>query len=223
MRLVSLMRNYPLPRVRSRPDRLVILIVDYGIGNLRSAEKALQYSGAQASLIADPERVTEATGIVLPGVGSFGRCVEALDASQWRKPLLEAIGRGVPFLGICVGFQMLYEGSDESPDHEGLGLIPARVHRLVGAPRLPQIQWNRLKVAKPSTLFPDGIDEQWMYFVHSFAAPVTPETSSTTHYGQTFTASVEFSNVMGVQFHPEKSGIQGLELLARFAQRVEAP
>jgi glutamine amidotransferase len=196
----------------------VILIVDYGIGNLRSAEKALQHSGAEAALVADPNRISEASAIVLPGVGSFGRCVDALDQSGWREPLLEAVTAGTPFLGICVGFQMLYQGSQESPDHQGLGLIAQRVHRLEHAPKLPHIQWNRLAVSRPSTLLPDGIGDQWMYFVHSFGAPLSNETTSTAEYGEEFTASVEFENVMGVQFHPEKSGVQGLELLARFAR-----
>ena len=195
----------------------MILIVDYGIGNLRSAEKALQHSGAHAQLVSDPRELASATAIVLPGVGSFGTCVTALDASGWREPILEALDAGLPFLGICVGFQMLFEGSEESPDVRGLGVVSGQVRKLSGAPKLPQIQWNRLDIKRPSRLMPSGLEEQWMYFVHSYAAPVTPETVATATYGHTFSAAIERDNIMGVQFHPEKSGSQGLALLARFA------
>lgn len=196
----------------------MILIVDYGIGNLRSAEKALQYGGTSASLVNDPTMIRDAQGIVLPGVGSFGRCVNALDDSGWREPLLEAISRGIPFLGICVGFQMLFEGSTESPNVRGLGVFSERVALLEDAPKLPQTQWNRLALTRHSTLFPEDVDQQWMYFVHSYAAPVTQHTVATAEYGSTFSAAVQFDNVIGVQFHPEKSGSQGLDLLARFSR-----
>ena len=195
----------------------MIHIVDYGIGNLRSAEKALQHSGVNARLVDDPRELASAAAVVLPGVGSYGTCIAALDASGWREPILEVLGAGVPFLGICVGFQMLFEGSEESPDARGLGVVRGQVRKLEGAPKLPHIQWNRLDIERSSRLFPVDLDEQWMYFVHSYAAPVTAETVATATYGSTFSAAIERDNVMGVQFHPEKSGSQGLAMLARFA------
>jgi imidazole glycerol-phosphate synthase subunit HisH len=200
----------------------VILIVDYGIGNLRSAEKALQHSGVDARLVNDPRDLVSATAVVLPGVGSFGTCVAALDASGWREPIVEALDAGMPFLGICVGFQMLFEGSDESPDARGLGVVSGRVRKLEEAPKLPHIQWNRLDIVRSSLLLPEELDEQWMYFVHSYAAPVTAETVATATYGSTFSAAIARDNILGVQFHPEKSGSQGLALLARFAEMTGA-
>lgn len=198
----------------------MILVVDYGIGNLRSAEKAFAASGSPAALCDQPEQLADASGIVLPGVGAFGRCAEALDRGAWRQPLIDAITNGTPFLGICVGFQLLYDSSEESPGARGLGILPGEVRRLPGDVKLPQIQWNRLDGVRPRSLV-DHEGDQWMYFVHSFAAPPSDAVTSMCDYGGPVVASVERDNVCGVQFHPEKSGRQGLAMLARFALRAE--
>lgn len=194
----------------------MILVIDYGIGNLRSAEKALQSTGAKVKLTSDPSELDGASGLVLPGVGSFGRCATALQMGGWQDPIRAAIASGVPFLGICVGFQLLYASSEESPGVRGLAVLPGEVRRLDGAVKLPQIQWNRLIVERPSTLV-EPREDQWMYFVHSYAPPIDRNTTATCLYGGEVAASVEADNVLGVQFHPEKSGRQGLELLGRFA------
>ena len=132
----------------------MIAVLDYGIGNLRSAEKALQYLGADASLVDDPDRAAAADAVVLPGVGSFGRCAQALRSSGLDKAATAAIERGVPFLGICVGFQLLYEGSEESPSEQGLGVLPGTVRRLAEGVKRPQMQWNVLDSAGPSRRWP---------------------------------------------------------------------
>jgi imidazole glycerol-phosphate synthase subunit HisH len=206
----------------------VIAVLDYGIGNLRSAEKALQHLGADAALLDDPDQAALASGVVLPGVGSFGPCAQALRASGLDKAALFAIERGVPFLGICVGFQLLYEGSDESPEAKGLGVLPGTVRRLPDGVKHPQMQWNILN-RQPSSRdsgkegLLDGVaDPAWVYFVHSYAPERTEHTSATCDYGGPVTASAERGSLWGTQFHPEKSGSTGLAILANFVRTVEA-
>jgi len=213
----------------------VIAVLDYGIGNLRSAEKALQHLGADARLVDDPDRAAAADGVVLPGVGAFGRCAEALRASGLDRAATSAVDRGVPFLGICVGFQLLYEGSDEDPSQSGLGILPGVVRRLPPGVKHPQMQWNRLEpVDEPGTAtapgaatvaFGSGLlaglpPAPWVYFVHSYAPELSPDTSSTCSYGGQVTASSERGTVWGTQFHPEKSGAVGLGILANFVGAV---
>jgi len=202
--------------------RTVIAVLDYGIGNLRSAEKALQHLGADAALVDDPDRASEADGVVLPGVGAFGRCAEALRASGMDAVALAAAERGLPFLGICVGFQLLYEGSEESPDQPGLGILPGMVRRLPTGVKHPQMQWNILDTgaAPPDGLLRGVPRPPWVYFVHSYAPERTADTSSTCEYGGTVTASAERGPVWGTQFHPEKSGAVGLGILANFVRAV---
>jgi glutamine amidotransferase len=203
----------------------VIAVLDYGIGNLRSAEKALQHLGADAELIADPDRAAGADGIVLPGVGAFGRCAEALRASGLDTVALSGIERGVPFLGICVGFQLLFEGSDEDPATAGLGVLAGKVRPLPPGVKHPQMQWNQLMPATGAGLGPGllaGVRPQaWVYFVHSFAPERTVDTSSVCDYGGPVTASAERDRVWGTQFHPEKSGAVGLDILANFVRAVD--
>jgi len=199
----------------------VIAVIDYGIGNLRSAVKAMEHVGASASLVSDPGELADASAVVLPGVGSFGRCAEALSAGSWRAPIREAVDSGIPFLGICVGFQLLYEGSEESPGARGLGLLPGMVRRLPGHVKHPQIQWNRVEAIAPNDLVPvDQDQDQWMYFVHSYAPSVGTETVATCDYGGPVAAVVQSGSLCGVQFHPEKSGDDGLALLRRFTELV---
>ena len=199
----------------------MLAVIDYGIGNLRSAVKAMAHVGESAQLVTTPEQLASAVGVVLPGVGDFGRCAAALDDGGWRGPLLEIARSGIPFLGICVGFQLLYEASEESPGAQGLGIFEGTSTRLGPGVKLPQIQWNALHLTKPSRLLPASCEGEWMYFVHSFAPPLGSETVATCDYGGTVAAAVEDGNVFGCQFHPEKSGQAGLELLRRFATIAE--
>jgi glutamine amidotransferase len=202
----------------------VIAVLDYGIGNLRSAEKALQTLGADARLVADPEEAAAAAAVVLPGVGAFGRCMEALVASGLDRVAREAAGAGRPFLGICVGMQLLYEGSEEAPGVAGLGLLPGVVRRLPEGVKHPQMQWNRLLAGPawdrcplltgPTFEGPDA--DPWVYFVHSYAPPAGDEVAATCDYGGPVTAVAGRDSLWATQFHPEKSGRVGLALLANF-------
>lgn len=201
----------------------MIAVIDYGIGNLRSAEKAFQHVGAAAMLVDDPRKLEGASGVVLPGVGSFGRCAEALDRGGWRGPIEDIVASRTPFLGICVGFQLLFEASEESPGAQGLGLLDGSIVRLDPSVKHPQIQWNRVETSRPNLLLPAQAQDRWMYFVHSYAASGTTSVVATCDYGGSVVAAVESDMVFGVQFHPEKSGTQGLELLARFASICEPP
>lgn len=194
-----------------------IAVLDYGIGNLRSAEKALVHVGGRARLVADPEEAAGASGVVLPGVGSFGTCADALRSSGLGRVATQAIESGVPFLGICVGFQLLYEASEESPGTPGLGVFTGTVGRLGPAVRVPQMQWNVVvpRNGEPELLHGLGA-RPWFYFVHSYAPPVGDETVATCDYGAEVAAAAERENVWAVQFHPEKSGASGLALLSNF-------
>jgi imidazole glycerol-phosphate synthase subunit HisH len=208
----------------SRGAARVIAVLDYGIGNLRSAEKALQFLGVDAALVDDPDRAVLADGMVLPGVGAFGPCVRALRRSGLDAAAHFAIGEGVPFLGICIGFQMLYEGSDEDPADSGLGVLPGVVRRLSDGVKHPQMQWNTLDLLGDSepVLLAGLPKPAWVYFVHSYAPEVTADTSSTCEYGGTITATAERGRVAGTQFHPEKSGRVGLSVLSNFVRAVDS-
>ncbi|MEE3275370.1 MAG: imidazole glycerol phosphate synthase subunit HisH [Actinomycetota bacterium] len=197
-----------------------VAVLDYGIGNLRSAQKALERVGAEALLTSDPAEIAAAAGVVLPGVGAFGRCVEALDESGLfdiaAAAAREAVGGGRPFLGICVGLQMLHEGSEESPNATGLGILPGEVALLPGDVKRPQMQWNRLEQTAGHPLF-EGLDgDAWVYFVHSYAPPVGPSTIATCDYGGPVCAAEAHGALWATQFHPEKSGEAGLVVLGNF-------
>ena len=204
-----------------------IAVLDYGIGNLRSAEKALQHVGAAARLVTDPADVAAADAVVLPGVGAFGACARALRESGLEGPARAAIADGVPFFGVCVGFQLLYEGSVESPGAEGLGVFAGKVGALSSGVKHPQMQWNQLEVtgngdaAEPVAL--QGLGPRpWVYFVHSFAPPVGAETVAVCDYGGPVAALVSRGALWGAQFHPEKSGSTGLRLLSNFVDLAAA-
>ena len=202
----------------------LVAVLDYGIGNLRSAQKALQRVGADARLTADHDLIAEAAGIVLPGVGAFGRCVEALEVSGLMGPAraaaADAAEGGRLFLGICVGMQLLFEESGESPGAAGLGVIDGRVERLVGDVKCPQMQWNRLDGTSDGGLFAGLCEEPFMYFVHGYVGPIGPDTVATCDYGEPLCAAVRRRNLWGVQFHPEKSGKTGLKILANFVSML---
>ena len=197
----------------------MIAVLDYGIGNLRSAQKALEKVGAEAVLTADPAEVESAAGIVLPGVGAVGRCLEALRDSGLEDPAKGAIEAGKPFLGICVGMQMLYDGSEEDPDAKGMGVLSGHVRLLSEGVKRPQMQWNQLQ-HRPTPMLA-GLDEPiWVYFVHSYAPEMSAEVVATCDYGGPVVAAVQRDNLWATQFHPEKSGTAGLRLLANFVAAV---
>jgi glutamine amidotransferase len=194
----------------------MIAVLDYGIGNLRSAQKALQRVGADAVLTDDVAVVRAAEAVVLPGVGHFGRCMGALRAAGLEDVAREAIEAGTPFLGICVGMQMLYEGSEEDPDVKGMGVLPGMVRLLPDTVKRPQMQWNLLDNTAGSPLLA-GLDEPvWVYFVHSYAPEASPDVVATCDYGGPVVAAVQRHRLWATQFHPEKSGAAGLRILANF-------
>lgn len=199
----------------------MIAVLDYGIGNLRSAQKALVHLGAEVRVVTAPREASGASGVVLPGVGAFGASMHALKASGLDRVARAAIDQSIPFLGICVGYQMLFGASEESPGDRGLDIFPGAVCRLSGPVRLPQMQWNTVqRTTVPSVMLDGSEEEMWMYFVHSYA-PV-PEGEAlrsvvgTSEYGEQIAVAIEQENIWGVQFHPEKSGRAGLVLLDRF-------
>lgn len=198
----------------------MIAVLDYGIGNLASAERALRHIGGPACLVSAPDAAAGAEGVVLPGVGAFGACVAALRASGLERVVLDAVERAVPLLGICVGMQMLYEGSDEDPTACGLGILEGRVRLLPGAVKRPQMQWNVLERApgRESALLAGAGASPWVYFVHSYAPEPTPEVVARCDYGGPVVAAVERGPLWATQFHPEKSGEVGLAMLGNFVR-----
>jgi imidazole glycerol-phosphate synthase subunit HisH len=196
----------------------LIAVLDYGIGNLRSAQKALEHVGADARLTDDPGLVRDADAVVLPGVGAFGRCIEAVREHRLDDVVLDAIASGRPFLGICIGMQMLYESSDEAPGVPGLGVLPGRIRLLPDGVKRPQMQWNVLELSRSSEML-DGLEAPvWVYFVHSFAPQLSVDVVATCDYGGPVTAAVERGNLWATQFHPEKSGAVGLGVMANFVR-----
>jgi imidazole glycerol-phosphate synthase subunit HisH len=203
----------------------LIAVLDYGIGNLRSAQKALQRVGADARLTADRALIRDAAGVVLPGVGNFGRCMQALERAGLDDIAIEAACSGRPFLGVCVGMQMLYEGSEEVPEVPGLGVLPGTIRLLPPTVKRPQMQWNTLQPSGPSALLAGLPDPAWVYFVHSYAAESHEGVVATCDYGGPVVAVVERGALSATQFHPEKSGAVGLRLLSNFvagAARAQA-
>jgi glutamine amidotransferase len=195
-----------------------IAVLDYGIGNLRSAQKALERAGADARLTDDRATIDAADGLVLPGVGNFGRCMEAVRARGLDDVAVAAVDGGRPFLGICIGMQMLYEASEEAPDVKGLGVIGAEVRLLPGDVKRPQMQWNVVEPTGRSAMLAGLEDPVWAYFVHSYAPEPHHGVVATCDYGGAVVAAVERGNVWATQFHPEKSGRVGLAILANFVR-----
>jgi glutamine amidotransferase/cyclase len=194
-----------------------ITLLDYGAGNVASVERALQRLGAQTKLATSPECISNADALVLPGVGHFETLIRVLDDRKLRAPLCGAICDGVPFLGICLGLQALYDASDEAPELTGLQLLPGRVCALPPVAKLPHMGWNRLVIKSRSLLLENIDTEAYFYFAHSYVAiEQGQETVATCDYGTEFVAVLEKENVCAVQFHPEKSGEPGAEVLRNF-------
>lgn len=192
----------------------MIAIVDYGAGNISSVRKALQHVGAKAEVTSDPIVVTNAEKIVVPGVGHFCRC-DALNRDL-RDSILNAIARKIPFLGICVGMQWLFQGSTEAPKTPGAALFSGECSRFGSEVKSPHVGWNRIEIRNGSRLLREIKPGAFVYYTHSYRAPVVAETVASTFYGGEFSAAVERENLFGVQFHPEKSGETGLKILENF-------
>ena len=191
-------------------------IVDYGAGNLCSVQNTLDELGAEYVVTNQPQAVREADKLLLPGVGHFGQMMTALDRLSLRDPILERIRAGVPMLGICLGLQSLFETSEESPDSRGLGVFPGTVKRFTGDIRIPHMGWNSLSAVRATRLLEGLPKEPYAYFAHSFYVPVMEATAATCTYAQPYTAILERENIFGVQFHPEKSGPVGLQIVKNF-------
>jgi glutamine amidotransferase len=195
----------------------VIAVIDYKAGNLTSVMKALDALGCPAMVTADPRAVGEARKVILPGVGHF-QATQVLAETGLTTAVREAIGRGVPFLGICVGLQWLFEGSTEAPATGGLSVFPGQCERFSGGVKVPHVGWNQVRVNPQSLLMRGVEDGSFVYYTHSYRAPVVTETVAVTEYGGEFSGAVERGNVMGVQFHPEKSGTAGMRVLRNFVE-----
>jgi imidazole glycerol phosphate synthase glutamine amidotransferase subunit len=194
----------------------MIAIFDYGAGNLRSVENTLAEIGAEYTLVRDAAGLLSASKIILPGVGHFGQMLRALDRMQVRDAFRERIAAGVPFLGICLGLQALFESSEEAPEERGLGIYQGSVRRFAADARVPHMGWNELETRRPSRLLANLAPRPYVYFAHSYYVPETAVTAATCTYTVPYTAVLEANNVFGVQFHPEKSGPTGLAIVKNF-------
>lgn len=196
----------------------MVSIIDYGAGNLRSVQNTLAEIGAAYRLIETPEEVRAASKLILPGVGHFGQMMRAMDAMRLRQPILDYIASGKPFFGICVGLQGLFEGSEEAPDVAGLGVLKGTLKRFAAPARVPHMGWNLIapRAEETSRLLAGIGSRPFVYFANSYYAPPVVQTAATCDYQVPFTAAVEHGNVFGVQFHPEKSGPLGLQIMRNF-------
>ncbi len=206
----------------------MIAIVDYGMGNLRSVKKGFENLRFMASLARSPKEIQGADGLVLPGVGAFGDCMRNLEKLELIEPILNSIKSGKPFLGICLGLQVLFEGSEESPEVKGLGIIRGKVIRFPNLRssglKVPHMGWNQVEFQKEHSLLSDVPTGSWFYFVHSyFPNPEEPDVIlGKTYYGLDFTSVVSRENIFACQFHPEKSSTLGLRILRNFALSCRA-
>lgn len=195
----------------------MIAVIDYKAGNLTSVMKALLSLDVDATVTADPELVKTAAKIVLPGVGHFA-ATGLLDRTGLTEAVREATQRGTPFLGICVGLQWLFEGSTEAPEQPGFGAFPGLCERFPAGAKVPHVGWNSIEVTPGSKLMKGVKSGEYVYYTHSYRAPVIQGSVAVTEYGGPFTGAAERENVMGVQFHPEKSGDTGMRILRNFLE-----
>lgn len=201
----------------------MLTVIDYGVGNLRSVHMALRRLGVEPTISGDPDDVRRAKAIILPGVGAFGDSINNLRALDLEAPILGAIRDGVPFLGICVGLQLLFEVGEEMGEHRGLGVLAGRVRRFEGDLVVPHMGWNQIHQRRPVPLF-DGVpDSSYAYFVHSYYVdPEEPEViAATTDYGIDYASVVARDNLYAIQFHPEKSQDVGERILRNFLQAAD--
>ncbi len=196
----------------------MITIFDYGAGNLQSVKNALGAIGVPYEQARDADALRRASKIILPGVGHFKQTMRSLDALGVRETLIERIRAGVPYLGICLGLQALFTSSEEAPGERGLGVYERTVRRFTGEDRIPHMGWNEISPRRSSRLLKDVGDKPFFYFAHSYCCPVIDETAATCDYIVPHTAVLEQGNVCGVQFHPEKSGAPGLQVLRNFVE-----
>ncbi|NSW58450.1 MAG: imidazole glycerol phosphate synthase subunit HisH [Armatimonadetes bacterium] len=200
----------------------MIALIDYGMGNLGSVHKALLRVGCEAEITDDPDKISRAKAVVLPGVGAFDDCVKNLVDRGLDVAVKEAVNAGKPFLGICLGLQMLFDSSEEGGKYPGLGIVPGKVVRFTHDLKIPQIGWNQISIRKQAPHFAGVPDGSWVYFVHSYY--VVPEDESVvatvTNYGYDFVSAIWQDNVFATQFHPEKSQAVGLRILENFANVV---
>ena len=195
----------------------MIAIVNYGAGDLNSVKKAFDYLGAEVVVTEQPEPVTAADKIVLPGVGHFSS-LQSLNRSGVREALMQALSAGKPFLGICLGMQWLFEGSEECAEIEGAGIFSGKCRPFPSSVKSPHVGWNSLMVRADSRLLRGVEQDSFVYYTHSFHAPAVPAMAAATDYGLRFAGAVEQDNIFGVQFHPEKSGDVGLSILKNFCE-----
>jgi imidazole glycerol-phosphate synthase subunit HisH len=195
----------------------VIAVIDYKAGNLTSVMKAMEALDAQAAVTADADVVRRASKVILPGVGHF-QATKLLEETGLTEAIRETIRKGVPFLGICVGLQWLFAGSTEAPGVEGLGEFPGECARFAAGVKVPHVGWNKVRVRPCSRLMQGVEDGAFVYYTHSYRAPVVNDTVAITNYGAPFSGAVERDHVMGVQFHPEKSGAAGMRVLGNFVE-----
>lgn len=198
----------------------MIAILDYDAGNIKSVEKALVYLGKEAKITKDRDEILASEKVILPGVGSFGDAMKRLRDTKLDKTIYDVVDNKIPFLGICLGLQLLYESSDETPGVSGLGLLKGTINRIPEAEglKIPHMGWNSLDIREGATLFRGLASNPYVYFVHSYYlnAKQEEEVAATTHYSTLIHASVEKDNIYACQFHPEKSGMVGLKILENF-------
>lgn len=200
---------------------ILIAIIDYDAGNIKSVEKAFQSFGEEITITRDHQTILQADKVILPGVGAFGAAMELIKHYELDKVIKQVVDRGTPFLGICLGLQLLFESSDEAPGIEGLNLLPGKILKIPAAEgmKIPHMGWNELNIAGDAALFKGVTNHSYVYFVHSYYLKASdPDiVKAETHYGTSIHAAVEKDNIYACQFHPEKSSSDGLQILKNFA------